>query len=85
MAFFPPVLFVRVPQPLVGEPKRSEWMSLPMPSRNAEVTTIAPDPFRERRYFMGTQDEGVWVYDGGTEKYVAAPATAAAATFTQQR
>jgi photosystem II stability/assembly factor-like uncharacterized protein len=65
---------------LVGEPKRSEWMSLPMPSRNAEVTTIAPDPFRERRYFMGTQDEGVWVYDGGTEKYVAAPATTTTAT-----
>jgi photosystem II stability/assembly factor-like uncharacterized protein len=56
---------------LVGEPKQSEWKSLPLPSRNAEVTAIAPDPFREKRYYMGTQGEGVWIYDGGTEKYVA--------------
>jgi photosystem II stability/assembly factor-like uncharacterized protein len=68
---------------LVGEPEKSEWMSLPLPSRNTEVSAIAADPFRERRYYMGTQGEGVWVYDGATEKYVA-KTSAAAAAFTQQ-
>ena len=64
---------------LVANPKQSEWMSLPLPSRNAEVKTIAPDPFREQRYYIGTHGEGVWVFDGVMEKYVAKTTTASAA------
>jgi photosystem II stability/assembly factor-like uncharacterized protein len=64
--------------------KQSEWMSLPLPSRNAEVTAIVPDPFHEQRYYVGTQMEGVWVFDGVMEKYVAKTASAGATAFTQQ-
>jgi len=68
---------------LVGDTKGGEWMSLTLPSRNAEVTSISADPFREQRYFIGTQSEGVWVFDGVMEKYVAKTASATTATFTQ--
>ena len=58
-------------------------------SRNAEVTAISTDPFREQRYYIGTQGEGVWIFDGAMQKYVAASQwgggalAAAAAEFRQ--
>jgi photosystem II stability/assembly factor-like uncharacterized protein len=55
---------------LVGEPKQSEWMSLSLPSRTAEVTAISADPFAADRFYVGTLGEGVYVYEGKTQKYV---------------
>src|SRR5207248_824826 len=69
---------------LVSDPKQNEWMSLALPSYNADVTTIAADPFREQRYYIGTQADGVWVFDGAMEKYVAKTVGAATALLTQQ-
>ncbi|HEX9160535.1 MAG TPA: hypothetical protein VF980_02415 [Thermoanaerobaculia bacterium] len=61
---------------LVGMPDESEWLQLTVPFQNTEVTTVASDPFNDR-FYVGTVGEGVFVYDGKTQKYVkAAPATA---------
>src|SRR5437762_136927 len=65
---------------LVAEPAKAEWMSITLPSRNAEVTAISADPFSDRRYYVGTQSEGVWVYEGPTEKYVSASTATLGAT-----
>jgi photosystem II stability/assembly factor-like uncharacterized protein len=54
---------------LVGTQKQSEWLQIVLPSQNTEVTTIAPDPFSDR-FYVGTVGEGVYVYDGKTERYV---------------
>ena len=54
---------------LVGTPDESEWLQLVLPSLNTEVTTIAPDPNSDR-FYVGTVGEGVFVYDGKTERYV---------------
>ena len=56
---------------LVGTPEQSDWLQLVLPSVNTEVTTIAPDP-GGNRFYVGTVGEGVFVYDGKTEKYVKA-------------
>ncbi|HEY3056289.1 MAG TPA: hypothetical protein VGK31_10205 [Thermoanaerobaculia bacterium] len=66
---------------LVGTPEESDWLQLVLPSQNTEVTTIVPDPFNDR-FYVGTVGEGVFVYDGKTQRYVrheATPATTAAA------
>lgn len=57
---------------LVGEPSESEWLELTLPSRNTEVTTVAPDPFTRERYYVGTLGEGVFVYEGRMRKYTKA-------------
>lgn len=54
---------------LVGTPQEAGWLQLMLPSENTEVTTIATDPFSER-FYVGTVGEGVFVYDGKTQKYV---------------
>jgi photosystem II stability/assembly factor-like uncharacterized protein len=60
---------------LVGTPDQSDWLQLVLPSLNTEVTTIAPDPNSDR-FYVGTVGEGVFVYDGKTERYVrGTPAT----------
>jgi hypothetical protein len=66
---------------LVGEPRESEWMSLSLPSRTAEVTAITPDPFETNRFYVGTLGEGVYVYEGKTQKYVGKPKAEAEATI----
>lgn len=48
-----------------------DWQTIALPSRNADVTTVAPDPFNHSRFYVGTLGEGVYVYDGPTQKYVA--------------
>jgi photosystem II stability/assembly factor-like uncharacterized protein len=71
---------------LVGEAKESEWLSLPLPTRHTDVSTIAPDPFHADRYYVGTAGQGVWVYEGKTTKWAgapSAPAVVAAAGGTQ--
>jgi photosystem II stability/assembly factor-like uncharacterized protein len=69
-----PVLFLTSRQQreiLVGEPRQKDWMSLALPSNTAEVTAIAPDPFSSDRIYVGTINEGVFVFEGKTRKYVA--------------
>lgn len=63
---------------LVAQPADTQWTSLPLPSRNTEVTTVASDPFTPNRYYLGTLGEGVYVYEGKPQPYARGeqPATA---------
>jgi photosystem II stability/assembly factor-like uncharacterized protein len=66
---------------LVGDPHEPEWLTLSLPGRATEVTTISPDPFVPDRIYVGTHGEGVYVYEGKTVKYVRKkPAVEAATT-----
>jgi photosystem II stability/assembly factor-like uncharacterized protein len=56
---------------LVAEPKASDWRSFPLPSRTAEVTSVALDPFDNDRLYVGTLGEGIFIYEGKSEKYEA--------------
>ncbi len=53
---------------LVSEPRESEWRAFPLPSRTAEVTSIALDPFDAQRLYVGTLGEGVFVFQGKSTK-----------------
>jgi len=64
---------------LVAEPKASDWRSLPLPSRTAEVTSVALDPFNDERLYVGTLGEGIFIYEGKSEKYEAKKKVAEAA------
>ena len=54
---------------LVGTPQQTDWLELVLPTANTEVTAIAPDPHGDR-FYVGTVGEGVFVYEGKTQKYV---------------
>jgi photosystem II stability/assembly factor-like uncharacterized protein len=54
---------------LVAEPKQNDWQSFPLPSRTAEVTSIALDPFDAHRVYLGTLGEGAFVFEGVSSKY----------------
>src|SRR5205814_7460409 len=56
-------------QVLVSEPRQSEWRAFPLPSRTAEVTSIALDPFEADRLYVGTLGEGVFIYEGRSEEH----------------
>ncbi len=56
---------------LVAEPKASDWRSFPLPSRTAEVTSVALDPFDNERLYAGTLGEGIFIYEGKSAKYEA--------------
>jgi photosystem II stability/assembly factor-like uncharacterized protein len=56
---------------LVAEPRESDWRSFPLPSRTAEVTSVALDPFNPERLYVGTLGEGIFIYEGKSEKYEA--------------
>jgi photosystem II stability/assembly factor-like uncharacterized protein len=67
---------------LVAEPKTDEWRSFPLPSRTAEVTSVALDPFDGERLYVGTQGEGIFIFEGKSAKYEAKKkATEAAAAM----
>ncbi|HKO56733.1 MAG TPA: hypothetical protein VJ276_12735, partial [Thermoanaerobaculia bacterium] len=66
---------------LVGDPQQADWLSLSLPSRNTEVTAIARDPNVADRFYVGTLGEGVYVYEGKAQKYVAKAAEETAATL----
>jgi hypothetical protein len=68
---------------LVADPKENDWGSLAPPTRHTEVTAIALDPFVADRYFVGTQGEGVWVYQGKMSPYVRQTAAVALSGGTQ--
>ena len=61
---------------LVGTPEDEDWRELVLPNHGTEVTTVAPDPFRDR-YYVGTVGEGVFIYDGKTRRYQRSPIAAA--------
>ncbi len=67
---------------LVAEPKASEWRSFPLPSRTAEVTSVALDPFNPDRLYVGTLGEGIFIYEGKSEKYEAKKKVAEAVAGT---
>ena len=48
---------------LAGVPGEPEWMELVLPTRDAEVASISPDPFADR-YYVGTVGGGVLIYEG---------------------
>jgi Uncharacterized protein related to plant photosystem II stability/assembly factor len=56
---------------LVAEPKAQDWRSFPLPSRTAEVTSVALDPFDKERLYVGTLGEGIFIYEGKSDKYEA--------------
>jgi photosystem II stability/assembly factor-like uncharacterized protein len=56
---------------LVGEPADAQWMELTLPTRNTEVTSVAPDPFTRDRFYVATLGEGIYIYEGKTNRYVA--------------
>jgi photosystem II stability/assembly factor-like uncharacterized protein len=56
---------------LVGEPIDGEWHQLTLPSSNTEVASVVPDPFTRDRYYVGTLGDGVFVYEGKMNRYVA--------------
>ena len=60
-------------QILIGDPLELEWSELTLPSRNAEVTAVVPDPFARDRYYVGTLGEGIFVYEGKTRRVIARP------------
>jgi len=56
---------------LVGDPGQSDWMSFEMPSRSAEVTSVARDAFHHDRIYVGTLGEGIYVHEGKAQKRTA--------------
>lgn len=76
---------------LVGDTTFEDWLELTLPTRTAEVSSIATDPFNHDRLYVGTLGEGIFIYEGKPQKYVAkkrAPsetATAAAASSGSQQ
>jgi photosystem II stability/assembly factor-like uncharacterized protein len=54
---------------LVAEPKSQDWRSFPLPSRTAEVTSVALDPFENDRLYVGTLGEGIFIFEGKSAKY----------------
>jgi len=64
---------------LVSTPREREWNAFPLPSRTAEVTSIAIDPFDASRMYFGTTREGVYIYEGSFEPYENRTATASPA------
>jgi len=68
------------PRVLVASEGDGRWSSLPLPSRTAEVTSIALDPFDAKRMYFGTAHEGLFVWDGAAlSPYEPKTVTAAAA------
>ena len=66
---------------LVAEPDVAGWRSFPLPSRTAEVTSIALDPFKKDRLYVGTLGEGIFIYEGLSQRYEAAKKAAPAAAL----
>jgi hypothetical protein len=64
---------------LVAEPKAQDWRSFPLPSRTAEVTSVALDPFDSERLYVGTLGEGIFIYEGKSANYEAKKKPAEAA------
>jgi photosystem II stability/assembly factor-like uncharacterized protein len=53
------------------ESAENDWRSVPLPSRTAEVTSLAADPFDGERLYIGTLGEGVFIFEGRPVKRTA--------------
>jgi photosystem II stability/assembly factor-like uncharacterized protein len=58
-------------QVLVSSAGETEWSAFPLPTRTAEITSIAADPLNANRLYFGTLREGLFVYEGTAQKYEA--------------
>ena len=47
----------------------SRLTAVPLPSYTADVTSIARDPFNADRLYVGTQGEGLFIFEGKAAKY----------------
>jgi len=54
---------------LISAGNDAEWNAFPLPSRTAEVTSVAVDPFDANRLYFGTLREGLFVFEGTAQKY----------------
>lgn len=63
---------------LVAQPNGAEWRQFPLPSRTAEVTAIAIDPFNPQRLYCGTLGEGIFIFEGTSQKFEVKTAAAGA-------
>ena len=66
---------------LVGASHEPDWLELTLPTQHTDITSVMPDPFRDR-YYVGTVGEGVFVFEGKTHKYVRKTAPAEGRTIT---
>ncbi|HLJ74756.1 MAG TPA: hypothetical protein VKU62_09235 [Thermoanaerobaculia bacterium] len=55
----------------------ADWNAFPLPSRTAEVSSVAVDPFDANRIYLGTLREGLFVFEGAPQKYETKPAETA--------
>jgi photosystem II stability/assembly factor-like uncharacterized protein len=46
----------------------NDWRSVPLPSGTVEVTSIASDPHDADRLYVGTLGEGVFIFEGKSQK-----------------
>jgi photosystem II stability/assembly factor-like uncharacterized protein len=63
----PPHVFVNLRDPiqlLVWSDEGRSWRRLPMPMAK-QIATVATDPFRAKRYYLGTIGQGVFIWDEG--------------------
>jgi photosystem II stability/assembly factor-like uncharacterized protein len=56
---------------LVGEPMDGQWNQLTLPASNTDVASVVPDPFTRDRFYIGTLGDGVFVYEGKADRYIA--------------
>ncbi len=65
-------------QVLMSATGEAQWNAFPLPTRTAEITSIAVDPFTANRLYCGTLREGVFVFEGTAQKYQAKKAVESA-------
>jgi len=53
---------------LVTDSGESDWRTVPLPTRSVEVTSVASDPHDADRLYLGTRGEGVFIFEGKSEK-----------------
>jgi photosystem II stability/assembly factor-like uncharacterized protein len=56
---------------LITSAREASWSALQLPSRTAEVTSVAIDPFDANRMYFGTLREGLFVHEGVAHRYEA--------------
>src|SRR5262249_36566969 len=54
---------------LVSGEKQSQWNAFPLPTRTAEVSSVAVAPFEPKRVYLGTLLEGLFVFEGEPQHY----------------
>lgn len=63
-------VFVNLPDQselLIGSIDRKGWRTLPLPMLSNQVATVAADPFRTQRVYLGTIGQGVFIWDEGEQ------------------